>query len=327
MSAAIPDRLETAVTTILVQLTYAQLQRVGASALTISIFIFYGCVQAALRYVASGFWEQLLGRCKAVLIGLLGNVFLECLQISSGSGAASWRVLVPKVAVVGCVLVFLSISMQSVRGQYNLVGICLFVFSDSLQGQIEAARDGLVVPVVAAFVCISSPLLTKELDTCVSGLSVLSRALFMATMNSVLDLIQDTSGTPSTHCAMLLLLIVVMEVCKRVDPTLNETQSYAIYRVAAVVAAYTRRLHVEPVVVAICGGFALFVTRRLEKTWALAGLSAQILLLVVVNAIVAEFRQAIVPLPATSQGLSLAVLIVLFEATKFATQPAKIAST
>jgi hypothetical protein len=322
MSAAIPDRLETAVTAILVQLTYAQLQPVGAVALTISIFIFYGCVQAALRFVARGFWEQLLGRCKAVLIGLLGNVFLEGIQVSSGSGAASWNVLLPRVTVVGCVLVFLSISLQSVQGQYNLVGICLFVFSDSLQGQIEAARDGLVVPVVAVVVCIASPLLTKELDARVPGLSVLSRALFMATVNSVLDLIQDTSGTPSAHCAMLLLLTVVMEVCKSVDQTLNETQSYAIYRVAAVVSAYLRRLHVEPVVIAVCGGFALFVTRRVERTWALAGLAAQILLLLMVNAIVAEFRQAIVPLPATSEGLALAVLIVVFEATKFASQSA-----
>jgi hypothetical protein len=301
-----------------VQLTYVHLQRVGAAALTISIFIFYGCVQAALRYIASGFWEQLLRRCQAVLIGLLGNVFLECMQVSSGGGTASWRVLLPRVAVVGCVLVFLSITMQSVRGQFNLVGICLFVFSDSLQGQIEAAQDGLVVPAFAAVVCIASPLLTKELDARVPGLSVLSRALFMATVNSVLDLIQDTSGTPSAHCAMLLLLTVVMEVCKSVDPTLDETQSYAIYRVAAVAAAYMRRLRVEASVVAVSGAFALFVTRRLEKTWALAGLAAQILLLLLVNAIVAEFRAAIAPLPAASQGLALTVLIVLFEAGKFA---------
>lgn len=326
MSAVIPDRLETAVSTILVQLTYAQLQRVGAAALTISIFIFYGCVQAALRYAGSGFWEHLLQRCKAVLIGLLGNVFLECIQVSSGSGAVNWRVLLPRVTVVGCVLVFLSICLQSVRGQYNLVGICLFVFSDSLQGQIEAARDGIVVPVFAAVVSTASPLLTKELDARVPGLSVLSRALFMATVNSVLDLIQDTSGTPSTHCAMLLLLTVVMEVCKNVDPTLNETQSYAIYRVAAVAAAYMRRLHVDPGIIALSGGFALFITRRLEKNWALAGLATQILLLLLINAIVAEFRGAIAPLPATSQGLALAVLIVLFEAVKFAVEPAKVAA-
>lgn len=326
MSAVIPDRLETAVSTILVQLTYAQLQRVGAAALTISIFIFYGCVQAALRYAGSGFSEHLLQRCKGVLIGLLGNVFLECIQVSSSNGAVNWRVLLPRVTVVGCVLVFLSISLQAVRGQYNLVGICLFVFSDSLQGQIEAARDGIVVPVFAAVVCTASPLLTKELDARVPGLSVLSRALFMATVNSVLDLIQDTSGTPSTHCAMLLLLTVVMEVCKNVDPTLNETQSYAIYRVAAVAAAYMRRLHVDPGIIVLSGGFALFITRRLEKNWALAGLATQILLLLLINAIVAEFRGAIAPLPATSQGLALAVLIVLFEAVKFAVEPPKVAA-
>ena len=89
LSVVIPDRLETALTSILVQLTYVHLQRVGAVVLTISIFIFYGCVQATLWYIVSGFWEQLLRRFQTVLIGLLGNVFLEYMQVSSGGGTAS----------------------------------------------------------------------------------------------------------------------------------------------------------------------------------------------------------------------------------------------
>ena len=196
------------------------------------------------------------------------------------------------------------------------------MFSDSLQVQIEAVQDGLVVPVFATVVCITSPLLTK-LDARVPGLSVLSRALFMVTVNSVLDLMQDTSGTPSAHCVMMMLLTVVMEVCKSVEPTLDETQSYAIYRVVVVAAAYMQLLRVDANVVAVSGAFALFVTRRLEKTWALAGLAAQILLLVLVNVIVTEVRSAIAPLPTASQGLVLTVLIVLFEAGKFATGPRK----
>jgi hypothetical protein len=317
------NRLETAVSTILVQVAYTQLRPIGAEALTISIFIFYGSVQAALMLAAGGFWQKLLLRCKVVLIGLLGNVFLEGLQISSGVGArSSLRLLLPKLAAVGAVLVFLGIALRPVQGQYNLVGICLFVFSDSLQGQLEAVQDGLVVPVVAAVVCTASPLLAKALDARLPGLSVLSQALFMATVNVLLDLIADNSATPSAHSAMLLLFTVVLEVCKGVDPALQDTQAYAIYRVTAVVAAHLRRLRVEPGVVAVCGALALLITRKLVTRWALAGLAAQILLLLLVSGIVSEFKMVIAPLPAANKGVALAALLVSFEAAKFASDGA-----
>ena len=95
------------------------------------------------------------------------------------------------------------------------------------------------------------------------------------------------------------------------------------YRVLVVATEYMLSLCVDVNVVAVSGAFALFVTRRLEKTWTLAGLAAQILLLVLVNVIVTEVRSAIAPLPTASQGLVLTVLIVLFEAGKFATGPRK----
>jgi hypothetical protein len=319
MSSAIHGRLETAVSTILVQLTYEQLERVGAAALTISVLILYACVQAAMRFTANGFQQQLLMRCRAVFTGLLGNIFLSCIQISArGVGPNSTRLLLSKLAVVACVLLFLGILLQPVRGKFNLVGICLFVFSDSLEGQLESERDTLIVVVVAAFVCTASPLVTKELDARVPGLSVLSSALFMATVNWLLDLIADTSATPGGHCAMLLLMTVVIEVCKSVDPALEEPQGYAIYRVAAVLAAYLRRLRVEAGMVAVVGLFTQMVTQKLMTRWTLARLASQILILVVVSVMVSEFRTAIAPLPVENKGIALAVLLVLFEAAKFA---------
>jgi hypothetical protein len=187
-----------------------------------------------------------------------------------------------------------------------------------LQGQLESARDGLVVPVVAAVVCTASPLMTAAFDAHVPGLGVLSRALFMATVNWLLDLIADTSATPSAHCAMLLLLAVILEVSKGVDPALADTQGYAIYRVAAVAAAYLRRLSVEPGVAIAFFALALAATRKIPKSWALTGLAAQLLLLLLVSALVSEFKAAIAPLPAESQGVALAALVVSFEAAKFA---------
>ena len=320
MSAAIHARLESAVSTILVQLTYAHVRHVDVPALTISIFIFYGCVQTAARYAVNAFQRQLLLRCKVVLIGLVGSVFLEQMQISSNEAApSSASLLIPKLAVVGCVLVFLSILMHKVQGQYNLVRICLFVFSDSIQGLLESAQDSLLAPVVTAVVCIASPWLATKLDARVPGLSVLCRALFMATVNWMLDLIQDTSATPGGHCAMLLLLTVVMEVCKSVDPALDETQAYAIYRVTAVLTAYLRRMRVESWLVTVCATFALLATRRIGARWSLAGLATQILLLLVVNAVVSEFKVSIAPLPVANKGMALAALLLFFQSVKFVT--------
>ncbi len=312
-------RLETAVSAILVQVAYEQLRPVGAAALTISVLIFYACVQAALALAAGGFAAELLLRCKSLVIGLLGSVFLEGLRISSGNGArSSMRLLLPKLAAVGAVLVFLGIALRPVQGQYNLVGICLFVFSDSLQGQLEAAREGLVLPVVAALVCCAAPQLAKALDARVPGLSVLSRALFMATVNWLLDLIADTGATPGAHCALLLLLMVALEVCKGVDPDLADTQAYAVYRVTAVAGAYLRRLRVEAGVVAVCCALALLVTRRLATRWTLGGLAAQTLTLLLVGAVVSWFRAAIAALPAAHKGVALAALILSFEAARVA---------
>ena len=320
MSAALHDRLEAAVGVILVQLAYEQLKAVGAPALTISLCIFYSCVQAAVRHTAAGFQRDVLLRCQVVLVGVVGSVFLASMQISSGAAVA---VLLPKLVVVGAVLVFLSVMLHKVQGQYNLVGICLFVFSDSIQSLLESAQDSLVVPVVAAVVCSASPWLSRELDARVPGLSVLCRALFMATVNWLLDLIADTSATPAAHCAMLLLLTVVIEVCKSVDPALDETQAYAIYRVTAVLAAYLRRLRVDSWIVAVSSTFALIAAKKLHTRWSLAGLAAQILVLLVVNAIVAEFKVSIAPLPTANKGIALAALLISFEAVKFVdTSPA-----
>lgn len=314
MSVAVHDRLEAAVGTILVQLVYEQLKAVGAPALTISLCIFYGCVQATLRHTAAGFQRQLLLRWQVVLVGLVGSVFLASMQISSGGGVA---VLLPKLVAVGAVLVFLSIMLNKVQGQYNLVGICLFVFSDSIQDLLESSKDGLVVPIIAAVVCSASPWLSRELDARVPGLSVLCRALFMATVNWLLDLIADMTATPAAHCAMLLLLTVAIEVCKSVDPALDETQAYAIYRVTAVLAAYLRRLRVDTWIVAVSSTFALVAAKKLHARWSLAGLAAQILLLLVVGAVVAEFKAAILPLTVSNKGVALGALLVAFEAVKF----------
>jgi hypothetical protein len=109
-----------------------------------------------------------------------------------------------------------------------------------------------------------------------------------------------------------------MEVCKRVDSALEETQGYVIYQVSAVLAAFLRRVRVDAWVVAVCGAFAYLATQKLAARWMLAELVSQIVVLVAVGAVVREFRTAIAPLAVEIRGIALAVLIVFFEAAKAA---------
>jgi hypothetical protein len=145
---------------------------------------------------------------------------------------------------------------------------------------------------------------------------VLVRALFMANVNWLLDLVSDTSATPVSHCAMLALIIVLIEVCKHVYVELDESQSYDIYRISAVLSAYLIELCVElGIVVALCV-FLLMATRRQQTRWPLLHLAFQLLVMLTVNAIVAQFQQTISALPAPNKVFALVLLIMAFEAGK-----------
>ena len=133
----------------------------------------------------------------------------------------------------------------------------------------------------------------------------------------MMDLIRDTVSSTAQHCSMLLLVTVEIEVWKSVDPALAEMQGYVIYLVTVVLGAYMRHVRVESGIVAVAGLFALLAARKLETRWTLVGLAAQILVLLVVSAIVAEFKVSIAPLPAANKGIALAALLVSFEAVKF----------
>ena len=148
------------------------------------------------------------------------------------------------------------------------------------------------------------------------GLSVLMHALFMANVNSLLDLVSDTVATPVAHCAMLAMITVLIEVCKHVYAELDEPQSYAIYRIADVVSAYLLELRVELGIVAALGACCLMATRRHEARWPLLHLAFQILLMLTVNAIVGEFHKTISALPIANKTFSLLSLIIAFEAAK-----------
>jgi hypothetical protein len=173
-----------------------------------------------------------------------------------------------------------------------------------------------VIPLVTAVVCCTSPWLGKTVDARVPGLSVLVRALFMANVNWLLDLVSDTAATPVAHCAMLALITVLIEVCKHVYAELDEPQSYAIYRIAGVLSAYLLELRVELGIVAALGVCCLMAMRRHEARWPLLHLAFQVLLMLTVNAIVGEFRETISALPASNKAFALISLVMAFEAVK-----------
>lgn len=317
--SAIPDRLGAAVSTTLVMLTYTEMQGAGASTLTLACVVFYACLQVAVDHAAHAFHGHVLQRVQVVLVGVLGNVLLASLQISSvrlGTESGAAQRLLQDVLTLSCILVVVGVSLHGVKGASSFVNVVLFVFSDAVQGVLESGQNGAVIPLVTAVVCTTSPWLSSTADAHVPGLSVLVRALFMANVNWLLDLVSDTAATPVTHCAMLALITVLIEVCKHVYGELDEPQSYAIYRIAAVLSAYLLELRVELGIVAALGVVCLMATRRHEARWPLLHLAFQVLLMLTVNAIVAEFRKTISPLPVPNKAFALVSLIMAFEATK-----------
>lgn len=320
MSSAIPDRLGAAVSTTLVTLAYGELLAAGESTLTLACVVFYVCLQVAVDHTSDVFHGHVLLRVQVVIVGVLGNVLLASLEIASvrldGMDAGTVQLLAQEILTISCILVFVGVSLNSVKGASNFVNVVLFVFSDAVQGVLESGQNGAVIPLVTAVVCTTSPWLSATVDARVPGLSVLVRALFMANVNWLLDLVSDTAATPVTHCAMLALITVLIEVCKHVYAELDEPQSYAIYRIAAVLSAYLLELRVELGIVAALGVFCLMATRRHQARWPLLHLAFQVLLMLTVNAIVAEFRKTISPLPVPNKAFALVSLIMAFEAVK-----------
>ena len=318
--AAIPDRLGAAVTTTLVTLAYTELLAAGASTLTLACVVFYVCLQVAADHTADAFHGHVLQRVQVVLVGVLGKVLLASLQIASvrpermEPGAV--QLLVQDILTLSCILAFVGVSLHSVNGASNFVNVALFVFSDAVLGVLESGHNGAVIPLVTAVVCTVSPWLSAAVDARVPGLSVLVRALFMANVNWLLDLVSDTAATPVAHCAMLALITVLIEVCKHVYAELDEPQSYDIYRIAGVVRAYLFELSVELGIVAALGACWLMATRRHEARWPLLHLAFQVLLMLTVNAIVGQFRETISALPISNKAFALISLIFAFEAVK-----------
>ncbi len=320
MSSAIPDRLGAAVSTTLVTLAYSELLGAGTSSLTLACAVFYAGLQVAVDHTSDAFHGHVLQRVQVVLVGVLGNVLLASLQMPAvrldGMEAGAAQLLVQNILTLSCVLAFVGVSLHGVKGASSFVNVVLFVFSDALQGVLESGQNGAVIPLVTAVVCTTSPWLSAAVDARVPGLSVLVRALFMANVNWLLDLVSDTAATPVAHCAMLALITVLIEVCKHVYAELDEPQSYAIYRIAGVVSAYLLERRVELGLVAAFGVSCLMAARRHEARWPLLHLAFQVLLMLTVNAIVGEFRLTISALPASHKAFALISLVMAFEAVK-----------
>ena len=320
MASTIRDRLGAAVSTTLVTLAYTELKDAGASSLTLVCSVFYVCLQVALGHVSDAFQRRILLRVQVVLVGVLGNVLLASLQIASlrlgGVQPGTVQLLAYDVLTLSCILVFIGVSLNGVKDASNFVNIALFVFSDTITGVLESYRNGVIIPLVTVVVCTTSAWLTDRVDARVPGLSVLVRALFMANVNWLLDLVSDTSATPITHCAVLVLITVLIEVCKHVYAALDESQSYAIYRIAAVLSSYLVELHIEMQIATAFGLLCLIAAYRYQARWPLLHLAFQILLMLTVNAIVGEFHKTISALPIANKAFSLLSLIIAFEAAK-----------
>jgi len=168
--------------------------------------------------------------------------------------------------------------------------------------------------------------LRAYVDAAVPGLGVVLDVVYMANVNWVLDLVRDNSPAPLAQIAMLALVLCVLEVCSVAEPSLRETQSYALFKVSGLVFAYLMSWAPDAVCVVSLAVFALVVTGTSE--WHSPG--QQLVVLVLLALVTYEFNAMLNMTYGGVKLMSVACLVVVFEAIKVLSEkpaPARTAKT
>lgn len=258
-------------------------------------------------------FDGVLDRTKLVLLGVVSRVLVgevEFTSVQSLDVPAS--VLVYKLAVMLCMLIFTSVVLHGDAVLSRLVNVVLYMVSDAIQVLLESGDGGMLVPCVAFVVLVCTARLRDWVDSVVAGLRVVLDVVYMANVNWVLDFVRDNSTAPLQHIAMLGLVLCLLEVCSVAEPSLRETQSYALFKVSSLVFEYIMSWEPDVVCVVCLSVFALVVTGTSE--WHAPGY--QLVLLVLMAMITYEFN---VMLSMTYGGVklvSVSCLVVLFETVK-----------
>jgi hypothetical protein len=326
--SVVNDRLESAATTLIVEEVFAIsvkfLEREEVLLVSLFVLVLLYMVRQASVSVASGaragrerLYVGVLDRTLLVLLGLLTRVLMSFVNFTTVQSVnVPTSAIAYKLAVMVSLLIFTSVLLHDTGMLSRLVSVVLYMFSDGISRLLESGDGGMPVPFVAFVVLICTARLRLWVEGRVAGLGVVLDAVYMANVNWVLDLVRDNSSVALSHIGLLLLILCVLEVCIVVEPSLRETQSYALYKVSSLVFAYLMSWDVDLVCVVCVAVMALVLTSMHDSQ----ATGFQLAVLVLMNLVLYEFNAMLLMTYGAVRLLSLSCLVVFFETVKMVSE-------
>lgn len=322
--SVVTERLESAATTSIVDEVFALgvkfVERDEILLGSVFLFVLVYMVRLVGVSAASGaragherLYVGVLDRTLLVLLGLVTRVLMSFVNFTTvQSVTAPTSAIVYKLAVMVSLLIFTSVLLHDSGMLSRLVSVVLYMFSDGISRLLETGDGGMPVPFVAFVVLICTARLRAWVESRVAGLGVVLDAVYMANVNWVLDLVRDNSSVALSHIGLLLLILCVLEVCIVVEPSLRETQSYALYKISSLVFAYLMSWDVDLVCVVCVAVMALLLTSMHDSQ----ATGFQLTVLVLMNLVLYEFNVMLRMTYGAVRLLSLTCLVVFFETVK-----------
>ena len=321
-------RLESAATTVLVAEVYALLALAlgGAEVLLLALFVF-GWVHAGRAAAGAGdgagtkqrLYAGVLDRAQLVLLGVASKVAVSYSAFTSvESAGVPYSVVVYKLAVLLCMLIFAAVLLHGDAALGGLVSVLLYMVSDAISLLLESGEGGMLVPCVAFVVLVCSARLRPWVDGGVGGLGVVLDVVYMANVNWMLDLVADNSTLPLQHISLLALLLCILEMCSAVEPSLRETQSYALFKVSSLVFAYFMSWGADVVCLLCIAVAALMATGMSEGR----ATGYQLVVLVLIALVTYEFNAMLNLTYGAVKLVLVTCLVVVFETVKVLTEGA-----
>jgi len=322
--SVVNDRLESAATTLIVEEVFAMsvkfLERDEVLLVSLFVLVLVYMVRQVSVSVASDararrerLYVGVLDRTLLVLLGLLTRVLMSFVNFTTVQSVnVPTSAIVYKLAVMVSLLIFTSVLLHDSGILSRLVSVVLYMFSDGISRLLESGDGGMPVPFVAFVVLICTARLRLWVESRVAGLGVVLDAVYMANVNWMLDLVHDNSSVALSHIGLLLLILCVLEVCIVVEPSLRETQSYALYKVSSLVFAYLMSWDVDLVCVVCVAVMALVLTSMNHSQ----ATGFQLAVLVLMNLVLYEFNAMLMMTYGAVRLLSLTCLVVFFETVK-----------
>jgi hypothetical protein len=326
--SVVNDRLESAATTLIVEEVFATsvkfLEREEVLLVSLFVLVLVYMVRQVSVSAARGeragrerLYVGVLDRTMLVLLGLVTRVLMSFVNFTTvQSVTVPTSAIAYKLAVMVSLLIFTSVLLHDSGILSRLVSVVLYMFSDGISRLLESGDAGMPVPFVAFVVLICTARVRLWVEGRVAGLGVVLDAVYMANVNWVLDLVRDNSSVPMSHVGLLLLILCVLEVCIVVEPSLRETQSYALYKVSSLVFVYLMSWDVDLVCVVCVAVMALVLT----SMHASQAIGYQLAVLVLMNLVLYEFNAMLLMTYGAVRLLSLSCLVVFFETVKMVSE-------